>query len=50
MGSNPQVPLAEVYEDGDMSYGVGLEMSYLELVEMKKPAEKGPRGQHKSFS
>ena len=50
MGGDPQVPLAEVYEDGDLSNGVGLEMSYLKPVEMKKPAEKGPRGQREPFS
>ena len=49
MGGDPQVPLAEVYEDGDLSNGVGLEMSYLEHVEMKKPAEKGPYGQCKAL-
>ena len=48
-GGDPQVPLAEVYEDGDLSNGVGLEMSYLENVEMKKPMEKGPRGQHEAL-
>ena len=46
---NPQVPLAEVYEDGDLSNGVGLEMSYLEPVEMEKPAEKWPRGQREAL-
>ena len=49
MGGDPQVPLAEVYEDVDLSNGVGLEMSYLEPVEMKKPAEKGPRGQREAL-
>ena len=48
-GGDPQVPLAEVYEDGDLSNGVGLEISYLEPIEMKKPAEKGSRGQHEAL-
>ena len=41
--------LAEVYEDGNLSNGIGLEMSYLEPVEMEKPAEKCPRGQRKAL-
>ena len=49
MGGDPHVPLAEVYEDGDLSNGVGLEMSYLKPVEMKKLAEKGPRGLRESL-
>ena len=28
---------------------VGLEMHYLEPVEVKKPAEEGPRGQHEAL-
>jgi hypothetical protein len=44
MGGDPQIPLAEVDEDGDLSNRVGLEMSYLEPVEVKKPTEEGPRG------
>ena len=43
-GRSPSI-LAEVYKDGNLSNGVGLEMSYFEPVEMKKPTEKGPRGQ-----
>ena len=45
VGSDPQVPLAEVDEDRNLSNRIGLEMSYLEPVEMEKPAEKCPRGQ-----
>ena len=43
-GRSPSI-LAEVYKDGNLSNGVGLEMSYFEPVEMKKPTEKGPHGQ-----
>jgi hypothetical protein len=32
-------------EDGDLCNGVGLEMRYLEPIEVKKPAEEGLRGQ-----
>ena len=49
MGSDPQGPLAEVYEDGDISNGVGLEMSYLEPIEMKKLVEEGRRGQREAL-
>jgi hypothetical protein len=42
MGGDPQIPLAEVDEDDDLSNRVGLEMSYLKPVEVKKPAEEGP--------
>jgi hypothetical protein len=45
VGSDPQVPLAEVDEDCNLSNRIGLEMSYLEPVEILKPAEKRPRGQ-----
>ena len=45
VGSDPQVPLVEVDEDCNLSNQIGLEMSYLEPVEMEKPAEKRPRGQ-----
>ena len=49
VGSDPQVPLAEVNEDGDLGNRVGLEMSYLEPIEMEKPAEKLPRGQREAL-
>ena len=38
-----------MYEDGDLSNRVGLEMSYLDPVEMKKLAENGPRGLRESL-
>ena len=44
VGSDPQIPLAEVDEDRNLSNRIGLEMSYLESVEMEKPAEKRPHG------
>ena len=49
MGSDPQVPLAEVDEDRNLSNRIGLEMSYLEPVEMVKPVEKCPRGQREAL-
>jgi len=49
VGSDPQVPLAEVDEDRNLSNRIGLEMSYLEPVEMEKPAEKCPRGQREAL-
>ena len=38
-----------MYEDGDLSNRVGLEMSYLEPVEVKKPTEEGPHGQREAL-
>ena len=32
-------------EDRDLGNGVRLEVRYLQLVEVKKPVEEGPRGQ-----
>jgi len=49
MGGDPQIPLAEVDEDDDLSNRVGLEMSYLKPVEVKKPVEEGPRGQREAL-
>ena len=49
VGSDPQVPLAEVDEDRNLSNRIGLEMTYLELVEMEKPTEKCPHGQREAL-
>jgi hypothetical protein len=38
VGSDPQVPFVEVDEDGNLGDRIGLEMRYLEPVEVKKPA------------
>ena len=46
----PQIPLAEVDEDGDLSNRVVLEMSYLEPIEVKKPWKKALAGSVKPFS
>ena len=35
VGGDPQIPLTEVDEDGDLSNGVGHEMCYLKPVEVK---------------
>ena len=45
MGGDPQVPLAEVDEDHNLINQTGLEMSYLEPVEVEKPMKKRPRRQ-----
>src|SRR6185312_7076068 len=49
VGSDPQVPLTEVDEDGDLGDRVGLEMCYLKQVEVEKPVEDGPRGQREAL-
>jgi hypothetical protein len=49
MGSDPKIPLTEVDEDGDLSNGVRLEMSYLEPVDVKEPTEKDTCGQREAL-
>jgi hypothetical protein len=49
VGSDPQIPLAEVDEDRNLSNRIGLEMSYLEPVEMEKPEEKRPCGHREAL-
>ena len=49
MGRDPQIPLAEVNEDRDFSNGVGFEVRCLQPIEVKKPAEEGPCGQHEAL-
>jgi len=48
-GAIPKIPLAEVDEDRELSNGVGLMMCYFQPVEVKEPAEEGPRGQREAL-
>ena len=47
---DPQERLTQVDKDRDLRDRVRLEMSYLEPIEEKEPAEEGPRGKAKPFS